>query len=157
MAFSPSSFLSRSPLFPFSSPLHRSRLGTIGVSACVPPSLSSGALALARLLCSPTSLISKPAMFEPTHPPTIGRREKACGPKARGHEQGVLFCFICFTLFFLFFYWNPVLSHRFLLRGLIPARGMGWLRVPLDGYFLCFWTVGALGCARRQCVQDLYE
>ena len=55
------------------------------------------------LLCSPTSLIPKPAMFEPTHPPTIGRREKACGPKASGHEHGALFCFICFTPF-LFLY-----------------------------------------------------
>ena len=46
----------------------------------------------------------------------------------------VLFCFRIGTLF---------LSHRFLLTGLIPARGMGWLWVPLDGYFLCFWIVGA--------------
>lgn len=74
-------------------------------------------------------------MCEPTHLSTIGRREKACGPKARGHEHGALFCF---TLFFLFFLWEPCLSHRILLRGLIQARGMGWLRVPLDGYFLCF-------------------
>lgn len=105
----------------------------------------SRSLVFSALLYSPTSLIPKPAMFELTHLPTIGRREKACGLKARGHEHGALFCFICFTLFppFFFFDWNPVLSHRFLLRGLIPARGMGWLRVPLDGHFLCFWTVRA--------------
>lgn len=84
-------------------------------------------------------------MFEPTHPPTIGRREKAYGPKARGHEHGALFLFHLFYCFYFCFYWNPVLSHRILLRGLIPARGMGRLWVPLDGYFLCFWTVGAFG------------
>ena len=72
---------------------------------CVPPSpaMLSRSLVFSALLCSPTSLIPKPAMFEPTHPPTIGRREKACGPKASGHEHGALFCFICFTPF-LFLY-----------------------------------------------------
>ena len=82
-------------------------------------------------------------MFEPTHPPTIGRREKACGPKASGHEHGAFFVFFCFTVSFFYIIETLFLSHRFLLRGLIPARGMGWLWVPLDGYFLCFWTVGA--------------
>lgn len=42
------------------------------------------------LLCSPTSLIPKPAMFEPTHPSIIGRRDKACCLKTRGHERGAL-------------------------------------------------------------------
>ena len=144
MALSPSSFLSRSPLFPFSSPLHRSRLGTIGVSVC--SSLSSDALALARLLCSAllSYLSYSQASDVRTHSPTYhwaarkGVWSKGSWPRAR--------CFVLFYLFYCFFFYiieTLFLSHRFLLRGLIPARGMGWLWVPLDGYFLCFWTVGA--------------
>jgi len=126
-------------------------------------SLSSDALALARLLCS--ALLSYLSYSQAgdvrTHSPTYHRAarkgvwSKGSWPRAR--------CFVLFYLFysvsFFFFDWNPVLSHRFLLRGLIPAHGMGWLLVPLDGYFLCFWTVGAFRgvCVRRWCVQDLYE
>lgn len=161
MALSPLSFLSRSPLFPFSSPLHRSRLGTIGVSVCVPLSLSSDAFALARLLCSallPLLFPNQQCSNQLTHLPLGGAKRRVV---QRLVATSTVLCFVLFALFCFFFYIIETLflSHRFLLRGLIPARGMGWLWVPLDGYFLCFWTVGAFWgvCVRRQCVRDLYE
>lgn len=81
------------------------------------PAMLSRSLVFSALLCSPTSLIPKPAMFEPTHPPTIGRREKACGPKACGHEHGALFCFICFTFFWGFFLLEPCFISPHFAKG----------------------------------------
>src|SRR5882757_9242044 len=98
MAFSPSSFLSRSPLFPFSSPLHRSRLGTIGVSACVPPSLSSDALALARLLCSallPLLFPSRRCSNPLTHLPLGGAKRRVV---QRLVTASTVLCFVLFVL-----------------------------------------------------------
>ena len=168
MAFSRSSFLSRSPLFLFL--LHC--IGPVWAPlafrrAFLPPSpaMLSRSLVFSTLLCSPTSLIPKPAMFGSTHPPTIGRREKACGPKLVA--ANTVPCFAQFN----FFWWigTLFLSHRFLLTGLIPARGMGWLWVPPHGIFFAFGPLGLFGmcviseshggCVGvwRQCVRNLYE
>lgn len=136
MAFSLSSFLSLSA-FPFSSPLHQSRLGTIGVSACVPLQRCSRSLVFSALI---SYFSYSQASDVRTHsPPSIGRRERRVVQRLVATSAVLCFVLFCFGIGSLF------LSHRFLLTGLIPARGMVWLWVPLDGIFFAFAPLGLFG------------
>lgn len=116
-----------------------------GVRSSIPLQRCSRARS-SSLLCSallpllfPNQRCSNPL----THPPLGGAKRPVV--QRRVATSTVLYFVLSVLLSFgVFFYWNPVLSHRILLRGLIPAREMGWLWVPLDRYFLCFWTIGAL-------------
>ena len=154
MAFSLSSFLSLSA-FPFSYPLHQSRLGTIGVSACVPPPLSSDALALARLLCSALLLLLFPSQrcSNPFTHPSSGGAIRRVVQKLVATSAGLCLCFI------LFWDWNPVFISPLFVNGSDSGAWNGLAMGAARWDFLCFWTVGAFRDVRhiRECVWDLYE
>jgi len=95
------------------------------------------------LLRSPTSLIPKPAMFEPIHPSIIRRRDKACCLKARGHERGALLCFI------LLWDWIPVFISPFFVNGSDSGAWNGLAMGAARWDFLCLCTVGAFRDVRH--------
>jgi hypothetical protein len=133
----PARLFSRSPLFLFL--LHC--IGPVWAPLASwraflpPPAMLSRSLVFSALL---SYLSYSQASDVRTRPPSGGAKgvwSKSSWPRARGFAF-VLFCFGIGTLF---------LSHRFLLTGLIPARGMGWLWVPLDGIFFAFAPLGLFG------------
>lgn len=83
-------------------------------------------------------------MFEPTHPSTIGRRDKAYGPKARGHERGALFCFI------LFWDWNTVFISPLFVDGSDSGAWNGLAMGAARWDFLYLCTVGAFWGVRHR-------
>lgn len=110
-------------------------------------SLSSDALALARLLCSAllSYLSYSQASHVRTHEPTHHRAaRKACRPKARGHEPGALsFVLFCFVLFCSVLFLDPVFISPLFVEGSDSGAWNGLAMGAAIWNFLCFWAVGA--------------